>query len=145
MPGEEGAPTGPRGCQAPPAHPPLLAFHPDPQSPGLGLRSPRCWADACSGYSLQGLLSISPCHMLPCHLSQVGKLAQDPSHLDCVPQSQPRQGLLASTWNTYTWEMQSAPYWLAPTLASASRPVDGTAGPASQEVCPHSLYRDWLG
>ena len=71
--------------------------------------------------------------------------AQDPSHLDCVPQLQPRQGLLASTWNTYTWEMQSAPQRLAPTLASVSRPVDGTAGPASQEVCPRSLHHDWLG
>lgn len=58
MPSEEGAVTGPQGCQAPPAHPPLLAFHPDPHSAGMGLSPLRYWADACSGYSLQGLLGM---------------------------------------------------------------------------------------
>lgn len=61
------------------------------------------------------------------HLSQVGKLRPRilPTWIG-APQSQPRQGLLTSTWNTYTWEMQIAPHQLAPTLASVSRPpVDG--------------------
>lgn len=71
--------------------------------------------------------------------------AQDPSHLDCVPQSQPRQGLLASTWNTYTWEMQIAPHRLAPTLASVSRPVDGLPGlPPRKSVPVHSIVTGWV-
>lgn len=128
-----------------PTRPPPPAFQPAPRSPRPAAPRPPRGARQTPvvGAAYKGLSGT---------MSQMGKLRPslpgflDPPNIDCLPPSQPRQGLPASTQNTCARELQSAPCWAGtPPWASVFWPVDGAARPASQGSCPHSPHSDWLG